>query len=93
MAQIVRAFGKARACEVGGAGDNRQAKRRRQPHRDHVGGDELAEPNAGIKALGREVDQLLACCNLNFDLGIGLTEGGDQRLQQDRHHRAWHRET
>ena len=69
-----------------------EAKRPRQPHRDHVGGDELAEPNAGVKPFGREVDQLLARGDLHLDLGIGLAERRDQRLQQDRHHRARRRE-
>ena len=35
---------------------------------------------------------LVACGDLQLDLGIGLAEGRDQRLQQDRHHRARHRE-
>src|SRR5262249_25343860 len=38
------------------------------------------------------VDQLFAGGNLHRDLGVGLAEGGDQRLQQDRHYRARHRE-
>src|SRR5205085_996916 len=33
-----------------------------------------------------------ACRDLHLDLGIGLAEGCDQRLQQDRHHRPRHRE-
>ena len=44
------------------------------------------------KPFGREIDQLLACGDLHLDLGIGLAERRDQRLQQDRHHRARHRE-
>src|SRR5215471_15322528 len=59
---------------------------------DHVGGDELAQTDAGVKPVGREVDQFLACGDLHLDLGIGLAEGCDQRLQQDRHHRARHGE-
>src|SRR5262249_14312237 len=49
--------------------------RRRQPHRDDVGGDELARSDAGVKPVGRKVDQFLACRDLELDLGIGLAEG------------------
>ena len=91
-AQIVDALGPLAPAQIVGTADDDEAERRRQPHRDHVGGDELAEPDAGVKSFGSEVDQLLACGDLHLDLGIGLAEGCDQRLQQDRHHRARHRE-
>jgi len=57
LAQIVRALGPAAASEVGGAADDDEAERLRQPHRDHVGGDELAEPDAGVKSSGRDIDE------------------------------------
>jgi hypothetical protein len=31
---------------------------------------------------GREIDQLLACGDLDPDLGMGLAEGYDQRLRR-----------
>jgi hypothetical protein len=61
-------------------------------HRDHVGGDEPAQPDAGVKPFGREVDQLLARGHLHLDLGVGLAEGCDKRLQQDRYDGTRHRE-
>jgi hypothetical protein len=45
VAQIVGALGSVAPGEVAGTADDDEAKRRRQSHRDHVGGDELAEPN------------------------------------------------
>lgn len=91
-AQIVGMFGVAAAGAIGGAADDDGAKRRRQPYRDHVGGDELAEPHARVKTSGREVDQLLARGELHLDIRIGLAERGDQRLQHDRHRGARHRQ-
>jgi hypothetical protein len=82
----------AAASEVGGAADDDEAERLHQPHRDHVGGDELAQPDAGVEPLGRGVDQFLACGDLYLDLRIRPAEGCDQRLEQDRHHRARHGE-
>ena len=55
-------------------------------------GGAFAHPDSGIKSAGREVDQLLACGDLHLDLGIGCAERCDHRLQQDRHHRSWHRQ-
>src|SRR5258708_4954767 len=88
LAQIVQALGPAAAGEVRGAADDDEGERLRQPYRDHVGGDELAQPYAGVESFSREVDQLLARGNLHVDLRIRPAEGCDQRLQQDRHHRA-----
>ena len=89
-AQIVDALRPLPPAQIEGAADHRQRQRRRQAHRDHVGVDELAEPDAGVEAFGREIDQLRVCGDLHLDLGIGFTEGCDQRLQQDGHHRARH---
>jgi hypothetical protein len=57
--------------------NDHEGERRRQPHRDPVGGDELAQWDAGVKPVGREVDQFLVCRDLELDLGIGLAEGCD----------------
>ncbi len=91
-AQIVRTLGPAATGEVSRAADDHERQRLRQPHRNHVGGDELAHPDAGIKTSGREIDQLFACGKLHLDLWKRLAERGDQRLQQDRHDRARHGE-
>jgi len=93
VTQIVRTLRPVAAGEVGRAADDDKAEWTRERHRDHVCGDELAEPDTGIEPLGREVDQLLAGGDLHLHLGIGLAEGGDQRLQQDRHDRAGYRKT
>ena len=85
-------LGRPRRRRYSGLPTTAKGEGRCQPDRNHVGGDELAEPDAGIKPSGREVDQFLACGDLHLDLGIGLAEGCDQRLQQDRHHRPRHRE-
>ena len=79
-------------AQIVGAADHSQRERRRQTHRDHIGLDELAEPDAGVKSFGSDIDQIRACGDLHLDLGIGLAERRDQRLQQDRHHRPRHRE-
>ena len=77
MAQFVHALWAAMTGEIVGTSDDHEGKRRRQPHRDHVGGDELTQSDAGVKPVGREIDQFLACRDLQFDLGIGLAEGCD----------------
>src|SRR5205823_9774819 len=54
--------------------------------------DELAEPDAGVKSFGSDIDKVRACGDLDLDLGIGLAERCDQLLQQDRPHRPRRRE-
>lgn len=93
VAQITRPFGRTVAAEVGRAADDRHPERQRQPHRDHVGGDELAEPDAGIETAGRDVDQFLTGGDLDLDLRIGPAERGQQRLQQHLQHPARDRKT
>src|SRR6204780_193264 len=90
-AQIVDQFRPLPQGEIVGATDHRQRDRRRQTHRDHVGLDELAGPDAGVKSFGRDIDQLRARGDLHFDLGIGLAERCDQRPQH-RHDRPCPRE-
>ena len=77
MAQFVHSLRTAMTREIVGAADDHEGERRRQPHRDHIGGDELTQPDAGVKPFGREVDQFLACRDLQLDLRIGLAEGCD----------------
>ena len=91
-AQIVDEFRPLPPAQIVGAADHSQRERRRQTHRDHIGLDELAEPDAGVKSFGSDIGQIRACGDLHLDLGIGLAERRDQRLQQDRHHRPRHRE-
>ena len=76
--------------QIIGASNNYERERRRQPDGYHVWRDELAQTNTGIKPFGREIDELRACGDLHFNLGIGLTERCYQRLQEDRHYSAWH---
>jgi hypothetical protein len=91
LAQIVDALRPLPPAQIVGAANDRQRERRRQPHCDHVIGDELAQPDASVKPLGRDVDQLLACGEFHLDLRISFAERRDERLQQDRYHRARHR--
>jgi hypothetical protein len=48
------------SVQIIGAADHGQRERRRQTHRDHIGFDELAEPDAGVKSLGSDIDQVRA---------------------------------
>ena len=41
-------------AQIAGAADHSQPERRRQTHRDHIGLDELAEPDASVKSFGSE---------------------------------------
>jgi hypothetical protein len=91
-AQIVDEFRPLPPAQIVGAANDHERERRRQTHRDHIGLDELAEPDAGVKSFGSDIDQVRARGDLHLDLGIGLAEGCDQRLQQDRNHSARHRE-
>ena len=43
---------------AGGTAGHDQGNRFRQPDRDHIGGDELAQAYSSIESSGREVDQL-----------------------------------
>jgi len=91
-AQVVDAFRPLPPAQIIGAADHGQRERPRQTHRDHIGLNELAEPDVGVKSFGSDIDQIRACGDLHLDVGIGLAERRDQRLQQDRHHRSRHRE-
>src|ERR1700738_2651634 len=90
LTQIVDALRPLPLAQIIGAANDHERERRRRPDDYHVWRDELAQTDTGIKPFGREVDQLLACGDLHFNLGIGLTERWYQGFQQDRHHRARH---
>src|SRR5215468_8432395 len=92
LAQIVDALRPLSTAQIIGAADDHEWERRRQPHCDHVGCDELAQPDASVKSFGRDVRQLRACGDLDLHLGISSAEGCEQRLQQDWQHRTRHRE-
>ena len=77
-------FGRQRTRQVVGAADDDERKRRRQPHRDHVGRDELTETDAGVEPARPQDRPFRRWRDLHFDLGIGLAERGDQRLEDDR---------
>ena len=76
--------------KVGGTSNHDDANGRREPDRNHVGGDELAHPDAGVEPVPGEVHQLRAGGNLHHDLGIGRAERGQQRPQHARHDAARH---
>src|SRR6516165_2908651 len=77
-AQIVDAFRPLPSSEIVRATDHHQGERRRQPHRRHVGLDELAQTNACIEPAGRKIDHLVARGDLQLYLGVGLAERGDR---------------
>ena len=85
--EFVHADRAAVARQVIGAADDHERERRRQPQRHHVRRDELAQPDAGVEPAGRQVDHFVARGDLQFDLGIGLAERSDDRLQDQRHDR------
>jgi len=91
MAQIVRTLGAAFAGEIGRAAGDDQAEGLGQPQRHHIGGEELAHPDAGVEALGGEIDQFLAGGDFHLDFGMGFAERGEQRMQQGHHHAARYR--
>ena len=88
--QVIDAFRPLPSAQIIWAANDHEREWLHQPYRDHVGGDKLAQPDAGVKTLSCEVDQFLTRGDFHFDLGIGLAEGCDQRLQQYRHYRTWH---
>jgi len=70
-AQIGDEFRPLPPTQIVGATDHGQRLRRRQSDGDHIGLDELAEPDAGVKSFGRDIDQIRSCSDLDLDLGIG----------------------
>jgi len=56
VAQIVDEFRRLPPAQIVRAADHSQRERRRQTHRDHIGLDELAEPDAGVKSFGSDID-------------------------------------
>jgi len=87
-AQIVDALRALSLAQIIRAANDNKREWWRQPHRDHIGSDELTQPDASVKPFGREVDQPLACGDLQLDLGVGLAERSDHRLQNQRYGRA-----
>jgi hypothetical protein len=64
-------------AQIIGAADNHKLERRGQPHRDHVGCDQLTQADTGVESFRGKIDQLLACADLHLDLGIVSAERGD----------------
>jgi MYXO-CTERM domain-containing protein len=60
VAQVLGPPGPTATREILGATDDDEAERRRQPHRDHVGGEELAHADAGVEDLATGLLALLA---------------------------------
>jgi hypothetical protein len=78
--------------EILRAAHHDQAQRRAQRHRHHVGIDESTHADAGVESVSREVHALRLRRNLDFDLGIAIREGSEQRLEQHGNHRRWDRQ-
>ena len=84
MAQIIDALWPLARAQIIRAADQHQRERRRQPYSHHIGRNELAETNTGVEAFGRDVDWLLGRGDFQLDLGIGLMERSEHRLQEQR---------
>lgn len=78
--------------EVAGTADNDEPKGRRQADRDHVCGDEFAEPDSRIEAVPGQVNEFPARSSLDDDVGIGGAERSQDGLQDQGHRRARHRQ-
>jgi hypothetical protein len=69
------------SCEVGRRPDDCHAHVRPYTHRDHVLRHLVAEPDAGVVALGNDVDQAVVNGELYLDVGVvgqQLREGGPE---------------
>ena len=60
--------------EVARGADDDEPEGVRQPNANHVALDELAQPNAGVKALSDDVDASVLEDELELDAGMTLTE-------------------
>ena len=74
-------IGGLRSLEEGGRADHREAMPRTDRHRDHVGGDGLAESDAGVEAGRDHVDQRVVDDDLDADIGKALEETRHDRQQ------------
>ena len=63
-------FGRGRLREIGRRADDRHAHVRPDAHRDHVLRHLLAEPHAGVVALGDDVGQAVVDDDLDLDVGV-----------------------
>ena len=69
---------------MGRARNDGQRERLRQPHRNHVGSDELPHPHTGIETICSKVDKFLAGDDLDLDFRIGAAKRGNYWFQHDR---------
>ena len=83
LGQVLRRPRRRAAREIGGRADHRHAQVRPDAHGDHVLGDLLAEPHAGVEALGDDVGQAVVDDELDRDVGIARQQLL-QRRPQDR---------
>lgn len=88
LTKIVDALRPLPPAQIVWAADDHERERLRQSHGDHIRRNKLAETDAGIEAACGKIDHLLACGDLHLDLGIGLAEAGDDRLEDQRDDRA-----
>src|SRR5690348_3452612 len=71
--------------EITGTAHHNEWERMGEPHCNHVGRDELAEPDSSVESATCKVDHLFACCDLHLNLWMGLAKGRDYRVKNERH--------
>ncbi len=79
--QFLRRAGRWPLLEIGWRTDDGHAQVRPDAHRDHVLGDLLAAPYAGVEALGDDVGQAIVDHDLDLDVGILPQEPRELRPQ------------
>jgi hypothetical protein len=86
-AVLSQVLGRARrraAGKISGRGDGKHAQRRPDPHRHHVPGQRLAEPDAGVVSARDDVGEAGLDVELDLDLGIVTNQPVDGRPQDGR---------
>jgi hypothetical protein len=74
--QVLRRLRLRVAGEIGRGTDDRHAEVRPDAHGDHVPGDLLPEPHAGVEALGDDVGEAIVDRDLHLHLRIGGKQPG-----------------
>lgn len=80
------------AIQVAWTADHDQTQRRREPHGDHVGGDEFAHAYAGVETVRSQVAELRVGDHFDHHFRIRGAERRQYRLKDERNHRARHRQ-
>ena len=72
-------------ADIGGRGDNDRPEWRGEPHRHHVVGDHLAQPDSGVEALADDIAQAVIGHDVDRHVGKAHRHGrkdGHQRQRQ-----------